>query len=123
MQNQPGYGGAPEPAPTGMPPQATAQATGQGSTPAAAATPTNTYGWRAILASAASLIVSAVTAFFFERVFIYFALLGVYGIYAGIRGIITSFRMPKRQGLITSIIGLLLSVAAILFTLWLLTPA
>jgi len=30
--------------------------------------------------------------------------------------------VPKLQGLITSIIGLILSIAAIIFTVWLFTP-
>ncbi len=110
MQNQPDPYGAP------------AAAAPPASAPAMAAKPVNTYGLRSLLAAVGSLIVTAITAFAFQRVIIYFALLGVYGVYAGLRGIFTSFRVPRRQGLITSIIGLILSIAAIIFTVWLFTP-
>lgn len=111
MQSQPNPGGAQAEAPSVNAP-----------TSAPATAPTNTYGIKALLASLASLIVTAITAFVFEKVYFYFALLGVYGVYAGIRGIIASSRMPRRQGLATSIIGLILGVIAIAFTVWLFTP-
>jgi hypothetical protein len=117
MQNQPDPYGAPAPAVPAAP-----QAVAQQAAPAVAEKPTNSYGLKSLLAAGASMIVSAITAFAFQRVIIYFALLGVYGIYAGLRGIFTAFRVPKRQGLITSIIGLILSIAAIIFTVWLFTP-
>jgi len=112
MQNQPDPYGAPAPAAPAAPPAAA---------PAVAEKPTNTYGLRSLLVAVASLVVTAITAFAFQRVIIYFALLGLYGVYAGLRGIVTSFRVPRRQGLITSIIGLILSIAAIIFTVWLFT--
>ncbi|HEX5158918.1 MAG TPA: hypothetical protein VFW17_17045 [Ktedonobacterales bacterium] len=114
MQNQPDPYGAPAPA--------APQAAAQQAAPAVAEKPVNTYGLRSLFAAVGSLLVTAITAFAFQRVIIYFALLGVYGVYAGLRGIFTAFRVPKLQGLITSIIGLILSIAAIIFTVWLFTP-
>ena len=106
MQNQPNPGGMPAPAPTPTP---------------APAAPTNTYGARAILASVIGLIITLISSIVLQKVLIYFALLGLYGIYAGIRGIITAMRM-KGRGLATSIIGLIISLVAVAYTVWLFTP-
>lgn len=105
MQNQPRPGGAQAEAPARAP----------------ASQPKNTYGLRALLAGAASLVITLITTFAIQKVYIYFALLGVYGVYAGIRGIITGMRM-KGQGVIVSIIGLIISIVAIVFTVWLFLP-
>jgi hypothetical protein len=67
------------------------------------------------------LIITPVTSIVLERVIIYFGLLGLYGIYASIRGIITSMRM-KGRGLVTSIIVLIICVVAIAYAVWLFTP-
>ena len=61
MQNQPDPYGAPAPAAPAAPPAAA---------PAVAEKPTNTYGLRSLLAAGASLIVTAITAFAFQRVII-----------------------------------------------------
>src|SRR5262249_7267217 len=105
-----------QPQPYGQPPYGQAMPGYPYAQPQAPARPTetNAYAVQAISYGAIALVVVVVAAILGYYIVGFLAL---YAVYAGIRGLIVGIQKPTHPGLILSILGLVMSLLAVLLTL------